>query len=110
MKNDPHCYWCRKDLIYFLMESGQTLPDNFATLDHINSRLMHPEGRPPCGKIVLACPGCNQGRNIEEQISLPREKLWEASGRYPQVLEFSTTFNQHVRELREGVNQWVLNS
>lgn len=74
MKRNPHCHWCGRKLVYFHIENGIQPPD-FATIDHINSRLIYPDGRPRVGKQVLSCPGCNQDRNKEEQKSLGAEEL-----------------------------------
>lgn len=65
LKEDPHCFWCRKKLFY-KKPSGNygVLPENFATIDHINSKLFGK--RPVNGKLVLACPPCNNRRQKEE--------------------------------------------
>lgn len=75
MRENPFCYWCDKGLVYFKMECHATMPDNLATLDHLNSKLMHPDGRPRMGRIVLSCPGCNQDRNRQEELALGVEEL-----------------------------------
>lgn len=82
MKKHPFCYWCDRKLIYFLMGDREKTPDDFATIDHINSRLMHPNGRPLIGRQVLSCPGCNQDRNKEEQKSLGLDELRRRAGNY----------------------------
>jgi hypothetical protein len=81
MSHHPFCHWCEKKLIYFKMEGGGKLPSDFATIDHINSRLMYPDGRPKIGRRVLSCPECNQGRANEEMKSLGIEELRRRSGR-----------------------------
>ena len=60
------------------------------TVDHINSRLMHPDGRPKIGEIVLACPECNQDRNRQEQVDLGVEELRRRSGRGHYKISAST--------------------
>jgi hypothetical protein len=74
MKWHPFCHWCNRELVYFKVEDGH-IPENFATVDHIYSRLMHPDGRPARGERVLACRECNQGRNRQEELSLGVEEL-----------------------------------
>ena len=81
MKQRPFCHWCGRKLIYFKKEPGTRTPEDFATIDHINSRLMHPDGRPLIGKQVLACPGCNQDRNRQEELALGIEEIRRRSGR-----------------------------
>ena len=75
MRYHPFCHWCGRKLVYFKMEGGGKTPDDFATIDHINSRLIYPNGRPRIGKQVLACPPCNRGRAVEEKKSLGVEEL-----------------------------------
>lgn len=84
MREDPHCYWCGCEVVYFELKRHQTMPPNFATIDHINSRLLNPDGRPSVGQQVLACSSCNEARNQQEASSLPLEELWRRAGRYPQ--------------------------
>ena len=75
MKKHPFCHYCQRKLVYFKTKGGGKLPPDFATIDHINSRLIYPDGRPRVGRQVLSCPGCNQDRNKEEQKSLGAEEL-----------------------------------
>lgn len=79
MKKSPFCHWCGRRLVYFKTEGGQKLPDNFATIDHINSRLIHTGGRPWMGERVLSCPRCNQDRARQEELSLGIEELTRRS-------------------------------
>jgi len=84
MKRDPHCAYCGCEVVYFDNHGGQ-LPPNFATIDHVYSRLT-PGGRPRKGDTVLACRACNEARGHEEVAQLPIEELWERSGAYPREL------------------------
>jgi hypothetical protein len=80
----PYCHWCGCALVYYnpgpdLRQSGP-LPDNFATVDHVNSRnLSRP--RPPLGQLVLACNLCNFERGLAEQQArldeLQRRPAWQ---------------------------------
>lgn len=62
------------------------MPDNFATIDHLNTRLIYPEGRPGQGKQVLACNSCNKKRNEQEMAAQPLEELWKRAKRSPESM------------------------
>lgn len=85
MQEDPHCVWCGCEVVYWEDNAGLTLPPNFATIDHLYSRLT-PGGRPIKGETVLACLTCNQERCYRELARLPISELWERSGRSPHAL------------------------
>ena len=87
MKQHPFCHWCSRELIYFKTEGGQKLPENFATIDHIYSRLMHPEGRPVRGKRILSCPKCNEDRGRREELTLGVEELRRRSRHNNRIVE-----------------------
>jgi HNH endonuclease len=81
MKRDPHCHYCGCEVVYYDNHGGR-LPPNFATIDHVYSRLT-PGGRPIKGDTVLACKKCNEERGIAEVAQLPKAELWARSGRAP---------------------------
>lgn len=83
MAADPHCFYCRTEVVYYPLERHERMPDNFATIDHVNTRLAYPEGRPLNGDTVLACHRCNSDRNKVELRLMPKEELWRRSGRMP---------------------------
>ena len=68
MAEDPHCYWCGIEVIYYELKPHEKMPFNFATIDHLydkfdfDQRLAaaknHDETR-----HVLACNACNKKRN-----------------------------------------------
>jgi hypothetical protein len=92
MKRHPFCHWCGCSVVYFKMEPHQMMPNDFATIDHIYSRLMHPNGRPNPGERVLSCPSCNQGRNREEEKLLGAEELTRrAQDKHRYTVSVSTT-------------------
>lgn len=68
-KQDPHCYWCRREtVLYHKLGGGKTRPDQ-ATIDHLYNRLdprrlLHAHGE--C-KYVLSCYECNWKRGLETQ-------------------------------------------
>ena len=97
MEKYPFCYWCAMYLVYVKIDGGP-LPDDFPTIDHINSRLMHPDGRPKVGVIVLSCPGCNQDRNRQEQVDLGVEELRRRSGRGRYTIMASTMSSSSLSE------------
>jgi len=81
MARDPHCYWCGCEVIWYKPDPHDTLPLNFATLDHVNSRVLYPGGRPLRGETVLACRECNEERARIEQKQLGLGELRRRSGR-----------------------------
>ena len=68
------CFWCECELVKYPLEKGETLPHNYATIDHLYSKL-HPLRKTyPTGerRLVLSCHKCNDERNeleIERIIS-----------------------------------------
>lgn len=69
MAIDPHCADCGREVIYFRVPEGDRapLPANFATVEHVNSRIAYPDGRPPHGRQILLCLRCNNLRAAAEQ-------------------------------------------
>lgn len=63
---DPFCPDCGVEMVYY-HSPGSTLPDNFATIEHVNSKIRYPDGRPPHGKTILLCYLCNENRARAEQ-------------------------------------------
>jgi 5-methylcytosine-specific restriction endonuclease McrA len=82
MKRDPHCRRCGVELVYFKPRPHEPLPDNFATLEHVNSRNQSVP-RPKQGRLVLWCRKCNQDRGAAEVAALGKDELWRRSGRQP---------------------------
>lgn len=69
MAQDPHCYWCGVEVIYFRIEQiprGEKLPHNFATIDHLIDRYdaeaRHEAWKNKQPNTVLACYSCNHKR------------------------------------------------
>jgi hypothetical protein len=68
-------------------EKGGPVPDNFATIDHLRSRLSPHRTEPNLTneeRTVLACPPCNLDRAAQEEKAIPLHELWRRSGRAPQ--------------------------
>lgn len=82
MEKDPHCHWCGVKVIYYPLKKGETMPNNFATLDHLVSRYYKPRFDPKMKQktMVLACFKCNMKRCEEDTKAQPIEKLWELAG------------------------------
>ncbi len=91
-KEDPHCRFCK--VLTILPESLpaeikngrrniKSVPDNMATIDHLESRL-NPVRRKLRGmlSVTLSCNKCNFERNREEELSLPLEELHRRSKRF----------------------------
>jgi 5-methylcytosine-specific restriction endonuclease McrA len=72
MAADPHCFYCSILVVYFF-PPPVVLPDDFATIDHVNSRVRFP-ARPREGQLVLCCLRCNREKNNRELMELTREE------------------------------------
>ncbi len=77
MREDPHCHWCHKQLRLYLdygKNGFKVLPEDYATIDHLVSAFMGP--RKDVGMkartLVLACPACNNARNVAET----KQHIW----------------------------------
>jgi len=90
LKQDPHCLWCGCEVEYFIPKKFERLPDNFATIDHLNDKILERKRPEPIKKIngrtifcittVLSCKKCNEERANEKVRSLPKEFLQLRSG------------------------------
>lgn len=63
MREDPHCWYCGRDLVFVEVSGGQ-LPEDYPTIEHLFSRY---SGRISINttnelRRVLACPKCNNDR------------------------------------------------
>ena len=88
-----HCHYCGCELVFYPLAKFERTPDNYATIEHLNSRLQYPNGRPEAwGKarsLVVACHRCNGDRATREEAALPVEELWRRSGRSPRAASVS---------------------
>jgi hypothetical protein len=84
-KENPLCYYCGRLMILTNIKtipSGQTLPANAATIEHLRSRyspyrwIKKKRGE---RRKVLACYECNHNRSIQETLSLSRKEILERS-------------------------------
>ncbi len=91
------CYYCHVemrndwDTFTYIAQNGQRkvdpnkqLPENMATLEHLDSRLSPLRGTfpPNVRRHVVACRMCNNRRGIQEQAQLSMEDLHERSQRH----------------------------
>lgn len=82
MQINPHCYYCGVLLIYYKVAEvpkGQSLPNNFATIEHLidrydqKNRQKIKKGR---GKnLVLACYKCNHDRGERRTKEMDQDLL-----------------------------------
>jgi hypothetical protein len=104
LKQDPHCFWCRKPVFYRRVRNNHgVLPHNFATIDHLNTR-MHGK-RPERGRLVLACHVCNQRRNKEEMLKNRKMLQWRCAS-LPWYLEPINIIIRVRNKHRKYVN-WI---
>ena len=70
---DPRCHYCGVKTIVIELQSGDTVPDNLATINHIHKR---EDGVCDCMRkeVVLSCYRCGQERN-RGTILIPANEL-----------------------------------
>jgi hypothetical protein len=101
---NPHCHWCGK--ITVLPDGRPKIkrpPLNLATIDHLNSRHSPDRHKPNNGqeiRTVLACWQCNNERSRIEELSIPIEKRWEISKRYPKKLTYVAKIIRFLRRIK----------
>jgi len=77
------CYWCKKPT-RLLKTTGGPIPEDAATIDHLDSRLSPERGKHKGEwRHVMACSKCNHERARAEDMALPRETQHERSKRHP---------------------------
>jgi hypothetical protein len=65
LAEDPHCAYCGREVVYFKPQQGKALPGNFATIEHVYTRI---EGRRPRqGQQILACLDCNHDKGGQDE-------------------------------------------
>lgn len=77
------CHWCGCELL--LRKGGakeKQMPENLATLDHLDDRFSIDRGSHGYGTLrkVLACWRCNNDRGRASQLSQPIEELRRRAG------------------------------
>ncbi len=71
MREDPHCHWCGKALTLYPdygKHGFKAMPHDYPTIDHLVSAFMGPRQNVKMNErtLVLACPQCNNARNVAE--------------------------------------------
>ena len=89
LAENPHCFWCGRPVV--LPERDSPAQDNWATIDHLRSRL-HPDRHEPKQspherRSVLACWQCNGRRNNFEMDAVGIDVIRESSGSMPATRE-----------------------
>lgn len=83
-----YCWYCKVEMVNYPLSLGEKAPDNYATIEHINSRIQYPDGRPNIDKTLrVACIKCNNDRANKEIAHLPIQERCRLSGRYPSELK-----------------------
>jgi 5-methylcytosine-specific restriction endonuclease McrA len=84
MKENPHCHWCGKTLnLYpdYGTNGFKIMPDDYATIDHLVSRLRGPRKNVSMNArtLVIACPQCNNARNVAEAHQYIWRTRWKSA-------------------------------
>ncbi|HUC01330.1 MAG TPA: hypothetical protein VMA75_00290 [Candidatus Paceibacterota bacterium] len=101
MRQDPHCHWCRRELkLYpgYGKNGFKKMPEDYPTIDHLTSAFMGPRknGDGKTRTLVIACPKCNNARNVAET----REHIWRTrwkSAAFPFPLRWLGTLLKKFR-------------
>lgn len=71
---DPHCRWCGREVIFYVLQDGEKTPKNYATIDHLYDKMdprrynLYPDNE----HLVLACYDCNQKRHKKRQSTISK--------------------------------------
>ena len=74
MAVSPYCDECGVEVFEYVLAPGQIPPPNMATVQHVNSRIRYPDGRPLNGQRILMCFRCNQEDAIRERAEAKAEQ------------------------------------
>lgn len=87
-KESDRCYYCNCQMILTNVsniKSGQSLPDNAATIEHLISRLepsRFVKKKKGTRRKVLACYKCNHSKSVLETLCLSRAEILKRSRGY----------------------------
>ena len=99
---DPFCPDCGVEMTDRPGENGR-LPPNFATIEHVNSRIKYPDGRPIPGETILLCSKCNGDRaRAEEKAAV--EAYRRSTGRVA-ASSHRISYEEAADRLREAVRR-----
>jgi len=92
------------------LSTGQSLPPNAATVEHLVSRLHHSRWKKKksgAKRKVLACYRCNHNRSIQETLCLSRKEILQRSRGFslnprgrPKIIKPLDS----IREVRKALN------
>lgn len=64
LATDPHCHWCKVEVIDYVPKEYESAPHNMATVDHLVNRRYRKKGE--VVEKVLACHKCNSKKDTED--------------------------------------------
>jgi 5-methylcytosine-specific restriction endonuclease McrA len=84
MRRDPHCHWCQRQLVLYpdYGKNGfKSMPEDYPTIDHLISAFLGPRNdvRMKMQTLVLACPRCNNARNVAETQKYIWRTRWKSA-------------------------------
>lgn len=113
MEEDPHCHWCRRGLkLYpnYGTNGFKIMPEDYPTIDHLTSAFMGPRKNVD-GKertLVLACPACNNARNVAETQQHIWRTRWKSAS-FPFPLRWVGKALKRYRYLANTNNSQIAN-
>lgn len=83
------CCLCRNEMTLFRtgFKNGVN-PDNYATLEHLHSRLDSKRKRGQSSPVLMSCRKCNEVRGAIEEKTLPLLEIWYRASDFGNNLEF----------------------
>jgi hypothetical protein len=78
MQVSPYCDECGTEVHEYDLPPGTPCPPDQATIQHVNSRIRYPGGRPAQGQLILMCWQCNQDDARQEREEVRREAQRQA--------------------------------
>ena len=105
IKEDPHCFYCGREVVERELAPGEAPADDTATVEHIPSLVRGPFAGPR--RTVLACHRCNNDHAHAEQSALAkaikrrRKRAKKRERRQAQIAERDERWAV-LRESREG--------
>lgn len=81
-KSDRRCFWCKRPTVILPPDGRRkVVPDDMATIDHLNSKYSEHRGKTIGPATVLSCYRCNFERGRKETLERPIEELRRRSQR-----------------------------
>ena len=82
-ESNNKCHWCGCELVYYERPDRSAMPHNFATVNHVFTKLSTIMGKRARGLFVIACAQCSDRRAKEAEQALPIEELHRRSNSRP---------------------------